>query len=260
MNNDSSILFSRNKIFIKEEVQELLKKTRVSFLGCGLASQIAILAARTGVLNFFIADGDKVELSNLNRQSFYLSSLNINKAVEIKKSILQINKIANVEILSRNITEDDITHIVRSSDFVISTIDVDPIYYSIIDKIKLNKKVGIFPMNVGFGSLIFVMTKDSGNFDDIFGNSLPMNDFDFYKNLFPILKNRLPQYLIDIGEQFFKKNNSKEPFPQIGIANYLTASIVMTIIINILEGKNVPKIPEPIFLDIKDLLNKIRDK
>jgi len=256
MNNDFSNLFLRNKIFIKEEVQELLKKTKVSLLGCGVASQIAILAARTGVLNFFIADGDKVELSNLNRQSFYLSSLNINKAVEIKKYISQINKFANVEILSRNITEDDITNIVQSSGFVISTVDVGPIYYSIVDKIKLNKKVGIFPMNVGFGSLIFVMTEDSGNFDDIFGSSLPMNDFDFYKHLFPIIKNRLPQYLTDLGEKFFKKNNSKKPFPQIGIANYLTASMVMTIIINVLEGKNVPKIPEPIFLDIKNLLNK----
>lgn len=254
MSNNCLDLFSRNKLFIEDDTQRSLKRTKIALLGCGLSSQIAVLAARTGITKFFIADGDKVEFSNLNRQAFRASDVGLNKAIAIKKIILEINKKANVVILAKDITTSSINKAIKESDFIINTIDVGPLYYSIANKIQFNNKIGIFPINVGFGSLVFVITKDSGGFKEVFGDSFPANDFEFYKRLFLLLEKRLPDYLLSVGRTFFQNNNPKISPPQIGIGCYCTAAVVMTIIINILEAKSIPKAPEPIFVDIRNLL------
>src|SRR5215472_11947722 len=63
-------LYTRNWAYISAELQDHLATTTLFTAGSGLGSVVAILAARTGVKRFIIADGDTVQESNLNRQSF----------------------------------------------------------------------------------------------------------------------------------------------------------------------------------------------
>ena len=78
-------------IRFSEDVHNKLKKAKVGVAGLGgLGSNIAAMLARSGVGNLHIVDFDKVDLSNLNRQNYYINHLGRYKTevpAEILKSI-----------------------------------------------------------------------------------------------------------------------------------------------------------------------------
>ncbi|HEY7343732.1 MAG TPA: ThiF family adenylyltransferase, partial [Ktedonobacterales bacterium] len=80
MTSDFDDLFSRNWAFITPEIQHILDHTCLFAAGAGLSSTIVTLACRTGFGSFILADGDNVELSNLNRQAFFRRQIGENKA------------------------------------------------------------------------------------------------------------------------------------------------------------------------------------
>jgi tRNA A37 threonylcarbamoyladenosine dehydratase len=63
-------MYRRNFLYISESNQEKIKNFRILIGGCGLGSVIAECALRLGFENLTVIDGDKVELSNLNRQNY----------------------------------------------------------------------------------------------------------------------------------------------------------------------------------------------
>ncbi|TGX79503.1 hypothetical protein E5358_14850 [Palleniella muris] len=62
--------YSRNRIYVNAEEQKKVRNTRILLGGAGIGSIIAECALRFGFENITIVDGDKVELSNLNRQNY----------------------------------------------------------------------------------------------------------------------------------------------------------------------------------------------
>lgn len=64
-------MYRRNFLYISEANQKRIKNFRIFIGGCGLGSVIAECALRLGFENLTVIDGDKVELSNLNRQNLY---------------------------------------------------------------------------------------------------------------------------------------------------------------------------------------------
>jgi sulfur carrier protein ThiS adenylyltransferase len=82
--------------FIK--IKERLKTKTVGVAGCGgLGSNAAVALARVGVGNLIIADFDKIEVSNLNRQYFFHDQIGKFKAEALKENISQINPEVTVE-------------------------------------------------------------------------------------------------------------------------------------------------------------------
>ena len=69
--------YSRNRIYISDEEQEKIRNVRILLGGAGIGSVIAECALRMGFEDIVIVDGDKVELSNLNRQN-YVKGCSIN--------------------------------------------------------------------------------------------------------------------------------------------------------------------------------------
>src|SRR5215472_3121838 len=64
------LLLSRNWGLISPEVQARLRDQVILAAGVGLRSEMVVQACRLGFRNFILADGDTVEVSNLNRQAF----------------------------------------------------------------------------------------------------------------------------------------------------------------------------------------------
>ncbi|MDQ7817870.1 MAG: sulfur carrier protein ThiS adenylyltransferase ThiF [Melioribacteraceae bacterium] len=82
--------------FIK--IKERLKTKTVGVAGCGgLGSNAAVALARVGVGKLIIADFDKIEESNLNRQYFFHDQIGKFKAEALKENISQINPEVTVE-------------------------------------------------------------------------------------------------------------------------------------------------------------------
>ncbi len=73
-------------------VQQTLKRSCVAIAGVGgLGSNVAIALARAGIGHLIIADHDVVELSNLQRQQYFLDQLGRPKVIALAATLKRIN-------------------------------------------------------------------------------------------------------------------------------------------------------------------------
>ena len=103
-----------------------LKCARVGIAGLGgLCSNIAVALARSGVGHLTIADFDKVELSNINRQIYTLKHIGQSKPEALKEIIGEINPFCEITDNCIRITADNCSHIFADCDIVCEAFD-DP--------------------------------------------------------------------------------------------------------------------------------------
>lgn len=75
-----------------EDIKKILAGKRVAIAGAGgLGSNCAVALARIGVGTLIIADFDKIEKSNLNRQYYFFDQIGKPKASTLKQNIYRIN-------------------------------------------------------------------------------------------------------------------------------------------------------------------------
>ena len=246
-----SQLISRNWAFINAPLQKKIKNTKLLIAGCGLGSQIAVLAARTGFQRFILVDGDTVSLSNLNRQAFYLDDLEKNKAIITADRLKKINPEVKLEIVRENISFKKCVDFVKRSDFVINTVDFDVVYYKLISEAQSQSKVALMPLNIGFGGMLLAFNEMSLSLDQIIGMETFNNDRSFYIALLQnIQKYSLPAYISAKLESILTKIQSTGINPQIGIAALVTSALVVTTVIKFLDQKPVILAPVPISCDL----------
>jgi len=110
---------------VGETGQRRLQEGRVLVLGAGgLGSPAAQYLAAAGVGVIGIADGDRVELSNLQRQVIHGSSdLGRPKVESARDRMLEINPGVEVECFGEWVTPENIAALVARYDFVIDATD-----------------------------------------------------------------------------------------------------------------------------------------
>jgi len=105
-------------------VYKKLKKGKVAIAGLGgLGSNIAIMLARIGVGQLLLVDFDIVEPSNLNRQSYSINHLGMQKTKALKKQIEEINPFIKVETRDIKVTEDNVVEIFYGYDIICEAFD-----------------------------------------------------------------------------------------------------------------------------------------
>ena len=97
--------YTKNKPFISKDEQAKIKDAHILFGGVGLGSVIAEVALRLGFEKFTFIDMDHVEISNLNRQNYDMSDLNLLKVESITRRLQSINP--NVQISFHNLYLDE---------------------------------------------------------------------------------------------------------------------------------------------------------
>ena len=71
---------------------QLLQEAKVAIMGLGgLGSNVAMWLARSGVGHMLLYDFDNVELSNLNRQYYFLEDVGEYKAMALVKHLRRVN-------------------------------------------------------------------------------------------------------------------------------------------------------------------------
>ncbi|MBI1823369.1 MAG: ThiF family adenylyltransferase [Nitrospirae bacterium] len=244
-------LTNRNKIFIDQKVQKKIKNARILFAGCGLGSLIAETAVRLGFSHFILADGDQVEVSNLNRQSFDTTHIGVNKAVATASVLRKINPEADVQVFKKFITLDDIPVLIDSADFVINTVDVNPVYFELVAAGQREGKEVVLPYNMGFGSLVMMFNQKSESLSGILKREKLGNEVSFYTRLMEVLKiKQFPQYLTRRASSIYSCMEKNGHSPQIMVGAEIAASLVTTCLIKILSGEEVPLAPDYLYLDI----------
>jgi len=122
--NDYQELVQRNVGFITAEQQEKLRSTKVAVFGVGGIGGTAFeVLVRTGIGKFSIADRDRYDATNMNRQVFAyrhtIGELKIDVAADWAKQIntdVEIDKFDHVD-------EDNIAEILEGADVAVFGID-----------------------------------------------------------------------------------------------------------------------------------------
>ncbi len=243
-------LVKSNWGFISTESQKKIRKSRVLLAGCGLGSNIAILAARTGFNKFVLADGDKIEMGNLNRQAFRLEHLGRNKAEVTAELLSEVNPQATAEVFPHFITtEEQIDSLVTKADLVVNMIDPDPLLYRLNETARAQGKPVLFPLNIGFGGVVLVFDSNSATLEQILDYTEGGKPEAFFLRLVEKLEPFLPQYLQEHVGIIDRVLLEGLPLPQLGVASYLTSALIVTIMVKLILGIPLKTAPCPLTLD-----------
>ena len=243
-------MYRRNYLYINSENQEKIKNCRVLIGGCGLGSVIAECALRLGFENICIVDGDKVELSNLNRQNYTSKDIGKFKVEALNARLSQINPHARITVMQEFLRTENITNYLNIGfDLAINTIDFTSEIPFLFDKICCENNIPILhPLNLGWGASVIVIDQQSRRLSELqteyegFELSMGMHILEQLK-----CENRMPEYLPNIIKQYSGLMESEVSPPQLSTGSWLVASMCTTIMYNLCLGKNIKKFPEIYF-------------
>jgi len=122
---DYARAFSRNIGIYTELEQNTLRGKRVAIPGCGGVGGVhALVLARSGVGKFSIADFDRYEVENFNRQyGAKCSTLGREKVGVIRDEIADINPEAEVRTFEDGLTKENIDRFLEGVDVIIDSLD-----------------------------------------------------------------------------------------------------------------------------------------
>ena len=107
-----------------KEAQEKFSNAAVGIAGLGgLGSNIAFFLARLGIGKLVLADFDRVDVTNLNRQQYRVADLGRYKAEALKEQLLGINPYCVYETHSVKLTEENIPEIFSECDIICEAFD-----------------------------------------------------------------------------------------------------------------------------------------
>lgn len=107
------------------EIQQKLCRARVAVAGLGgLGSNIAVALARIGVGHLHLIDFDRVDLTNLNRQHYFIRHLGRYKTEALQEQLLQINPYLSIRTDCMKITEADVPTLFAEDDIICEAFDV----------------------------------------------------------------------------------------------------------------------------------------
>ena len=137
--------------------QKRIKNSRVLIIGMGgLGCPLLTYLASAGVGNLGIIDHDKVEISNLNRQTlFNLSDIGKFKVVQAKMKIDKIFRAIKVRKFTEKIVKKNIRKILTGYEIICDGTDNFDTRYLINDECKKNKKILISEAINKFDGQIF---------------------------------------------------------------------------------------------------------
>lgn len=239
-------LFSRNIGIITEIEQQILQNSKIAIAGLGGVGGLQLVTlARAGIGCFIIADPEKFNLSDRNRQYGALeSSRGKQKAVVMRKIIKDINSNCKIISYSDGINKNNLDGFVKNADLIIDAIE----YFSLKEKVFLYqtarkyKKYVITSPIFGFATSVLAFSPCSTTFEEYF--DLNNNKDLIPEKLFPIL----PDY---IEAQVYQDiRNKKRPIPSFSCTTALSASLLCTeVVLYLLKRKTFIEIPKLIYFD-----------
>jgi sulfur carrier protein ThiS adenylyltransferase len=114
------------EFFAKRDPQilKILRRSTVGIAGGGgLGSNVAISLARVGVGRLIIADFDRIEPSNLNRQQYFVEQVGRIKVEALLENLKKINPFSDYEIHDIQITREDVPRVFGAADLLVEAFD-----------------------------------------------------------------------------------------------------------------------------------------
>ena len=159
ISNNDLLRYSKQIILKQVGVlgQKKISSTKVLIVGMGgLGCPLALYLSNLGINNIGIADHDKVDFSNLNRQIlFNTRDVGKFKVTQAKKFLKKVNKKIKINIYKEMIIEKNIQSILPQYDIICDCSDNFPTRYLLNDFCLKNKKILISAAISKFEAHIF---------------------------------------------------------------------------------------------------------
>lgn len=106
------------------ETQKLLSAGNVAIAGLGgLGSNVAYALARIGVGHLHLIDFDVVDITNLNRQQYFMEHIGMYKTDALKSLLLRINPYLDIRTDCVKVTEDNLQELFADAPIVCEAFD-----------------------------------------------------------------------------------------------------------------------------------------
>jgi len=251
---------SRNMGLLTEEEQQKIDEKTLLIAGCGVGSLIAISAARLGFEKFVLVDGDKVELSNINRQGYSSHDVGKFKVNALAKRIKQINPHAEIKKFPIFVDIKNAARLVHKADIIIDSIDPDAAQAVVAMHRAIQKehKTVIQPTDVGWGAMIQVFTPDSISYEKMIGldPETPVekvsNEEGFGKFVQFFVK-IMPPYVQKIAMEVAE--GKRQHYPQPVSASYVLAAMTVMAAKRIACGEPIKVAPDYVSFDPDSILD-----
>ncbi len=238
--------YSRNRIYLTEEEQEVIKNCPIVLGGAGIGSMIAECALRLGFENLTIIDGDQVEVSNLNRQNYTEEDIATDKVSAIKKRLLSINSKANIKTHNCFLTAENVEEYINGHKIAINALDFSTDVPLFFDQICQQKNIPVLhPYNLGWGGLVTIITPNGLALNSIEKPHEKFNEVKMVEYASSYLKFwKTPHDWIDTIIEKYKEEKEVLPPPQLSIASWTVAAMCAHLLFNIATNKKIKKFPE----------------
>ena len=244
--------YDRNRIYLTSEDQEIIKNYPIILGGSGLGSIIAECALRFGFENITIVDGDKVELSNLNRQNYTEDDIATTKVSAIKKRLLSINKNAIINVHDCFLTIENTEEYIGDHKIAINALDFNSDVPLFFDEVCQKKNIPVLhPYNLGWAGLVTVISPDGLSLKTIEKSGQQFNELRVVEYISGYMKFwGEPQLWIDeVLEKYMNEEEKLSP-PQLAIGSWTIASMCTHLLFKIATNKEVKQFPKFYFSTI----------
>lgn len=107
-----------------KELQEKLSAAAAAVCGLGgLGSNIAVSLARAGIGKLILVDYDRVDITNLHRQQYKASQINMNKVDALAQNLADIAPYLDIEVHNVKITKENLSGLLCGADIICEAFD-----------------------------------------------------------------------------------------------------------------------------------------
>lgn len=241
-------LYSRNRIYISPEQQEKIRNTRILLGGAELGSEIAECALRLGFEKITIIDGDRVELSNLNRQNYTREDIGKYKAEALALRLLSINPETDIKFYNEFITSENINILIKDCDIAINTLDFKDNAFMNFD--AKCRQLGIYtlhPYNFGWGGMVMIMSPNGLTLLDIMDEECSENYelailryIKTYSSFWNVYENKWLQDTI----KAHSKEESELSIPRLSVGAWIAAALTVNAMVELVLEHQVKLCPK----------------
>lgn len=248
---DYSRAFSRNIGWVTAEEQQTLRNNRIAIGGMGgVGGSHLLTLTRLGIGNFHIADFDRFEIANFNRQAgANVKNLDRPKVDAMAEAALDINPQLNITRFTSGITPQNIDNFLAGVDLYIDGLDffAIPARRMVFDACTRKKIPSITAAPLGMGTALLNFLPGKMTFEEYFRlEGLPENEqlLNFLVGLSPAMLQRT--YLAEPATVDFSQHRG----PSTPMACELCAGLAATEALKILLNRgNVRAAPHGLHFD-----------
>jgi len=154
----------RERYFSKEQCAAIRAAT-IGIAGAGgLGSNCAMNLVRTGFEKFVIADGDAVDLSNLNRQAYFPEHIGRPKVECLRELLLKINPACAIAAIRATVDASNAPSLFKSCGVVVEAFDTPECKAMIVNAFAGSGKLVVGASGLaGYGNSDRIVTRKVGD-------------------------------------------------------------------------------------------------